>query len=547
MIDWQKPTCLAFITLALLCGCGDGSNSGNPVSDGSASSQQTDGAPQTDNAAADGSTTGTADDTSNGETIHGPRGDKPLFDGWATPAVALVLTGQQRGYIEPCGCTEGQSGGISRRASLIRELKEKKKWPVTAFDLGGTVRRSRRQSQIKFETLLAAMNDMGYRGLGVGPRELRLGPLYLLSQNVSNEEDPEAGVAFLGANVVLLESPDLGTPIHWRVVTIAGQKIGVTSIIGKSVVDEAFPGGPPQDVSLIDAAKSLEPVLEEFNKQQTSLNVLLAYANMGESQELAKKFPAFHVIVSAGGPEDPGKKPLKFGKSLLLTVGQKGKYAGVVGYYPDDAENPLRYQLVELKKDRFKDDIKMVDHMRFYQDRLKQEELVATELPIKHESGAEFVGTQACAECHTRAYAIWKKTKHARAFEHLKRARKGDPEYGITRIYDAECLACHVTGWNPQEVLRYETGFVNAEFATNDADKLRSKLLQGQQCESCHGPGSRHIELIEDGDIEAAAKMVRVTLKQAEEKTCVKCHDLDNSPNYDFKIYWRKVKHVGTD
>ena len=544
MIAWQKTASLTFVTLVLLCGCEDNSGKGNPASDGSVDIPPTDSAPPTDgNASTDGSTT---DGTSSGETELSPRRDKPLFDGWPTPALALVLTGQQRGYIEPCGCTEGQSGGISRRASLINELKEKK-WPVTGFDLGGTVRRSRQQSKIKFETMLDAMNDMGYRGLGIAPHELRIGPIYLLSQNVANDDDSEAGVAFLGANVVLLEMPDLGTPIHSRVVEIGGQKIGVTSIIGKSAADEAFPGGPPQDISLIDAAKSLEPVVEDFEKQQTSLNVLLAYANIDESKELAKKFPEFHVIVSAGGPEDPDGKPLQFGKSMLLTVGQKGKYAGVVGYYPGNAETPLRFQLVELEKDRFKDDMKMVDHMRFYQDRLKQEELVTAELPIKHNSGAEFVGAKACAECHTRAYAKWKKTKHAVAFESLKHARKGDPEYGITRIYDAECLACHVTGWNPKQVLRYETGFVNEEFATTDADKLRSKLLQGQQCESCHGPGSQHIAMIEDGDIEAAGKSVRVTLKQAEEKTCVQCHDLDNSPHYDFKIYWQRVKHVGTD
>ena len=99
MIDWQKPTCLVFISLTLLCGCGDGSQSGNPASDGSAS------VPQTDNVVADGSTTGTADDTSNGKTVYSTRGDKPLFDGWPTPAVALVLTGQRRGYLDPCGCT----------------------------------------------------------------------------------------------------------------------------------------------------------------------------------------------------------------------------------------------------------------------------------------------------------------------------------------------------------------------------------------------------------------------------------------------------------
>src|SRR5688500_8018820 len=29
----------------------------------------------------------------------------PPFDGWGKPTVALFITGQQLGYIEPCGCT----------------------------------------------------------------------------------------------------------------------------------------------------------------------------------------------------------------------------------------------------------------------------------------------------------------------------------------------------------------------------------------------------------------------------------------------------------
>src|SRR5262245_34376147 len=33
---------------------------------------------------------------------------KPLFDRWTKPAVALVLSGEQHGYLEPCGCSENQ-------------------------------------------------------------------------------------------------------------------------------------------------------------------------------------------------------------------------------------------------------------------------------------------------------------------------------------------------------------------------------------------------------------------------------------------------------
>ena len=508
----------------------------------------TDGS-QADGSPADGSQTdGTAltDASTDDETRPRIPGKKPLFDGWTKPAVAVILTGQQRGYIEPCGCTEGQSGGISRRATLIEEIKEKG-WPVTAFDLGGTVRRNRRQSQIKFETMLSAMKEMGYRGLGFGPHEIRFGADYLLSQNVPNDDDPEAVVAFLGANVVMYDTPDLGTPLHSRVVQVGSHKIGVTSIVGKSTADKIFPDGPPPNIKLTDIAKSLEPVIEQFKQQQTSLNILLAYADIEESKALAKRFPMFQVVVSAGGPEDPDKRPQTVGKTMLLTVGQKGKYVGVVGLFPDDVKTPLRYQLVELKKDRFKDNLKMVEQMKSYQASLKFEKLTAAELPIRHPSGARFLGAKVCGECHEKAYDIWKKTPHARAFESLKHARKGDPEYGISRIYDAECLACHVTGWNPQQVLRYETGFVNEEFATSEADKFRSKLLQGQQCESCHGPGSKHIALVNDGDIEAAAETVRVTLKQAEDETCAQCHDADNSPHFDFKKYWNRVKHYGTD
>ena len=40
---------------------------------------------------------------------------KPLFDGWKKPAAVLVLSGEQHGFFEPCGCAEHQSGGFARR------------------------------------------------------------------------------------------------------------------------------------------------------------------------------------------------------------------------------------------------------------------------------------------------------------------------------------------------------------------------------------------------------------------------------------------------
>ena len=117
---------------------------------------------------------------------------------------------------------------------------------------------------------------------------------------------------------------------------------------------------------------------------------------------------------------------------------------------------------------------------------------------------------------------VWKDSKHAHAFESLfpENKRHGyERLHGVSRGFDPECLACHVTGWKPEQYLRYRSGFLNEELAEEPQKNLQS-LLAGNQCENCHGPGSRHIELIEEGEVQAALKEVKVTQKQALEGMC---------------------------
>ena len=118
-----------------------------------------------------------------------PSKSKKIVDGWEKPKLAIIFTGEQRGYLEPCGCSETQSGGISRRADLFRQLKEDKGWSITGLEMGGTLKRSRRQDQIKFGVLHTALTDMGYQAMALGPAELKLQVDYLFSL-VSNSADP---------------------------------------------------------------------------------------------------------------------------------------------------------------------------------------------------------------------------------------------------------------------------------------------------------------------------------------------------------------------
>lgn len=475
------------------------------------------------------------------------RRPQPLLDGWPQPAAALLLSGEQHGYLEPCGCTETQSGGVSRRYDLVRQLKQRG-WSVAGLDLGGSVRRNRRQNQIKFETLLSAWNAMAYQAVGLGPDELRFGPDYLLSQHAAAAADDAQEVAFVSANVTFYSTPDLGTPARMRKFEVNGVRVAVTGVIGQSVSKSVYPQGAQVEVTFEEPAQAIQAVLPQMRAAKPDLMVLLSFAKMPESRALAEKFPDFDVILTAGGVEDPRGKPQMVGQTWLIDVGHKGKSVGVLGVFPD-AQPRLRFELVDLDKQRFADSESMVELMKFYQERLRDERIVLTELPIQPPGGgdARYVGAQACGECHTRAYEKWKATPHAHAYESLKQAHGGFSDHVLNRVFDPECLACHVTGWAPQRVLRFRSGFINREFLEDELKQKHSKQLQGQQCESCHGPGSRHIELIAADQIKQAAAQVRVTLKTAQEKTCIGCHDLDNSPHFEFDTYWKQVAHPWRD
>ena len=48
------------------------------------------------------------------------------------------------------------------------------------------------------------------------------------------------------------------------------------------------------------------------------------------------------------------------------------------------------------------------------------------------------------------------------------------------------------------------------------------------------------------GDLELQKKLQKamvVTRDEAENHACRSCHDLDNSPDFDFKTYWPLVEH----
>jgi hypothetical protein len=475
----------------------------------------------------------------------------PMLQGWTKPAVAIVLSGDIRGYLEPCGCSSRQSGGFARRADLFEQLR-KKGWPVAAFDLGGSLKRSREHDQIKFTKILSGLRQMKYSAMGLAPAELRLGAERLMSWHEPDGDAPGNGLAFVSSNIVFFDNPEQGTPLPYRITVVNGIKIGVTSVIGDFYRDQVIPRGNDQTgqpISVKPPVPALKAAVEKMKADKPDLMVLLSYGKLEETNEFVKQVPDFDVVLTAGGPEEPLERTEQLGKSMVVQVGGKGKHVAVLGFYPKAAPK-IKFELIDLDKFRFKNNTAMVQLMQDFQDELKDADLAVNEKAVATASGATYLGAKKCGECHKKAFAKWSTTKHSHAYESLT---KGRPDYEgkwVDRVHDVECIACHVTGWDPQEVVPFESGFRSPELTPH---------LVGQQCENCHGAGSEHVKA--ELNFKKTLKATDPTLLKWRQKMhldqtiaqsatgCYKCHDGDNSPKFagKFQEYFKQIQHIGKD
>src|SRR6478609_7137824 len=156
----------------------------------------------------------------------------PIFVDWPKPDVALVFSGEQNGYLEPCGCAglENQKGGLKRRFTFLKQLLEKG-WNVVAMDLGGQETRTGVQAIRKVDFSYAALMKMGYAVVGYGPGELKLG--VDLTQIVINLD--EAKNPLISANVSLSNFTG-GSKELYKIVDVGGMRIGITTVLGKKEI-----------------------------------------------------------------------------------------------------------------------------------------------------------------------------------------------------------------------------------------------------------------------------------------------------------------------
>jgi len=461
-----------------------------------------------------------------GEPFDPIKENGPIFVGWPVPKFALVITGREDGYLEPCGCAglDRMKGGLSRRYSMFKQLREQWNCPVVGLDVGGLIKGFGRQTELKFHLTVEAMRQMGYQAIAFGVRDLRLPAGELLA--VAAGLDSQSSL-YVSANVGLFGFTQNLTP-QKKVIEVAGVRLGVTAILG----DSWHPEVNNPDIQLAPAEEKLKEIVPQL-KQEADLLILLAHASHEESWKLGERYPEFDIVVTAGTPPSPPPEPTLYPDGrMFIEVGTKGMDAIVLGFFAS-GEPKVRYQRVPLDS-RFPQSPEVLALLVDYQEQLKLLGFEGLGLrPAPNPKLAEmgqYVGSKKCETCHEISYDVWRKSGHAKAWRTLK-------ELEIPRTHDPECVSCHVVGWHPTEYFPYEGGYWSEETTPHLVDV---------GCEACHGPGENHIRAEMGSDFEAQERfreLVRLTLEDARNWQCVSCHDLDNSPDFDFDTYWPLIEH----
>ncbi len=425
-----------------------------------------------------------------------------LITGFASPREAgaentaistrVVYSGNLDGELEPCGCSEaGDLGGILRRASKIAELR--KEWPqLFLISSGGLLANASPRDRLKSEYILKGLSAMRYDAVGLQWRDLSY------------------GTAFLDV-----------APLPWTASNWNGDGVPRQRDIRHGEVEMAFfawltPEDSPfrkmkgSHQMVIDDPKPLQRALTEADRKG-KLTVLSTTLPLEQAKALFD-LKAVDILITKSAYEEYGK-PRQEGKTVVLQPGSRGMRLGMLDLEIDERGDigSWKHRVIPLPNS-VPDAPFLKEWYEEYNAKVKAAYLASVEEKKRRQSGqSPYTGADACRDCHQAAYDKWLETPHSRAFARLEEVGKS---------FDPDCIACHTVGFEQPG------GYIDSRLTMH---------LMDVQCESCHGPGRKHME--------AKGKEPTPHAHWPREKICRQCHTQPHSPQFDLNSYWPRIAH----
>lgn len=450
----------------------------------------------------------------------------------AAPArhVTLLYAADLAGWLEPCGCSANQRGGLARAATAIARIRKEN--PDTVFvaggDLlfGGPIDPERRAQELSAaRTMAEALRAMGLAASWPGERDLAAGKRFLDETRLPFTRSKRIGQVGFGGLGSVPRAPIRVAVVHEggsrAAVARAGEarREGIDLLLAahregildddasRAVLDAPVPvvkvQGRGQALARIDFflrgdGKQGFLVLPGPSQRAEELD-LLAERRAGYERRRAAAQAAGNAALAAA----------LSGKLLDLAARERELFAEPPPLPPSDRPS-LQISFVPLGDDVPEDPAVRRILTRHYggvaRMNLAAAKSAGRPCPDPARDEPSFVGvdevppggTRDCRNCHPAAFASWERTRHASAYATLVTGN---------RQFDLDCVSCHVTGW---------------KLPGGPCDVASTAGRENVQCEACHGPGSLHA-------VDPPGHVVR----DPPDTVCTGCHTPEHSTGFE--------------
>ncbi len=422
----------------------------------------------------------------------------PIAAGAPGRRIDLYLGGRNLGLLEQCGCRSQQTGGMARRTTLLRRRLA---GPTTAMalEIGDAVPFDQksplldRQRVSEADLALSLLASAGTAGLNLSHAEIAYGPEFLKERAARLPR----GFRLFSANV---QVPGLDLPADLSIMPDLRRERGRRDGVRRGgpllrIVGLLDPGNYHLGRALeyedatapIRITDPVEGTRRALAASQPSGTIGVAgYLSATTVLRIVRELPGLPLVITHDYFRFNEDRRVRFTRPLeglstfgmldgtLVVLLQSDAYGLVrLGLLLRDDGGIAGAEIEDLVlEESIPDDPGVRKRLDLHYARLARESGLSDYPPVgallAARLRASYVGAGTCASCHAAETGQWESTPHAAAFATLlARNRQGVPG----------CFACHVTGYGQQGGYRTVTDLG----------------MRHVQCESCHGPGGRHV------------------------------------------------------
>ena len=242
--------------------------------------------------------------------------------------LVLIYSGEEQGLLGLHGCGTEQVGGLARRHTVIKSLREER---LNTLNLhtGNTLDSANPNNELICQIALEALSGMSYDALCLGPQDLSL-PTDTLSALYENQPD----LSVICTNLSI-PSPNPFAPYIIHNIT-AQIEVAIISLISQSYQAGIAAYNP--GITLSKPAEALEALSTELIGK-SDIVVGVFHGKEDEARTLAEKFSWLSVLIHARNEssEVASDIPIVVGNTTIVTNSAKGEAVGVleVGLDPD--------------------------------------------------------------------------------------------------------------------------------------------------------------------------------------------------------------------